>query len=74
MGLAGRVVAVGEDQYDAAPFDGFQLVESEQQGVEEARAVAVVEVADLGDQLIAVAGELAADLDPIVEGADGSDR
>ena len=55
---------------DAAAFDALQLVEARRERVPEPRAVAVVEVLDVGDQLIAIVHEPRVELDLVVERAD----
>ena len=57
MRLSG-VVAVREDEDDAAAVDALELVEARADGVPQPRAVAVVEILDVGDELVAVVGEL----------------
>ena len=69
---ARRVVAVGEDQNHAAAFDAFQLVEALADRVPQPRAVAVVEILDLRDQLVAIVGEAGVELNLVVERADAS--
>ena len=48
---ARRVVAVGEHEHHAPSLDALQLVEARADRVPQPRAVAVVEVLDVGHQL-----------------------
>ena len=52
---ARRVVAVGEDEDHAAPFDPLQLVEARGDRVPQPRAVAEIELLDVADELVAIA-------------------
>ena len=52
--LALGVVAVGEDEDHPAAVDALQLVEARADRVPQPRPVAVVEILDVGDQLVAI--------------------
>ena len=67
---AARVVAVGEDEDHAAAVDALQFIQARRDGIPETRGVAVVEVLDVGDELIAIVHEPRVELDPVVERAD----
>src|SRR6185295_15466537 len=62
-GLAVFVHAVGEDQNDATAFDPLQLVHARRDRIPQAGTVAVVEILDGGNQLVALVGKAGADLD-----------
>ena len=55
------VVAVGEHENHAAPFNPLQFVERCADRVPEARAVPVVEILHVADQLVAVVREMRAE-------------
>ena len=68
--LARRVFAVGEHQDDAAAVDLLQRVEAGGDGVVQARRIAELQLVESADQLVAIVGEAAAQLNLVVERAD----
>src|SRR6185503_3437316 len=67
--LAVRIVAVREHEHDFSTIDRLQHLDALIDCVPEARRVAVLQIAQRGDQVVAVVGELAAELDPVAERA-----
>ena len=67
---ARRVVAVGEDQHDLAALDVVQHVDARVDRVVQARRVAELQILERADQVVAVVGERAAELNLVAERAD----
>ena len=66
---AGRVVAVGEDEHDLAAVNRLEHLHALVDRVVEPRRVAELQIVEREDQIVAIVGELAAELNLVAEGA-----
>ena len=68
---AAEIRAVGKQQYHLAALDFVELIEARVHRVVQARLVAEVEMLELGNQAVAVAGEPRGEFDLVVECPEG---